>query len=424
MPIPDHLPRLLTISLWDFSWYTRTGPGEPFVDLDTAFAQAVDRGYNTVRICAMPYLLFGSGLDTTALTFTGFGNGYGQGTRWYDLGASATLDGREHLLDLFRAAHRHDCHVILSSWEYQQSPAFLADDSWHRGLSAVPPHMRVDVLADALADCVDFLIENGLDDRIAFVEIHNEVQLGGLTAAVAAGESAVLGLRPLLERGIDRFRNRHPTRLITANYAGVPVGEMRGLPRNADVAVFHPYVYGVLGELIDTFALRDPDRPFPQAQVSEQLLLDDAPLLTEWAPDSACRWKFDATMVGAREVYAHDWCDPDRWDRWLYERYAHHRCGMAQTLSLWIAAAADWAADHDVPLVFGEGWVGYTPLRATFEDGPVGAQICREATTAARQAGAWGAVVCSNAAPHHPMWSDVALQAEINAAFAATAPED
>jgi hypothetical protein len=62
------LPDRLTITLWDFSWYVRTGEGEPFADLDAAFAQAVERGYNTVRICAMPFLLFGSGLDTSALT--------------------------------------------------------------------------------------------------------------------------------------------------------------------------------------------------------------------------------------------------------------------------------------------------------------------------------------------------------------------
>ena len=57
--VPDHLPARLTITLWDFTWYTQTTPREPFHDLDAAFAQAVERGYNTVRICAMPYLLFG-----------------------------------------------------------------------------------------------------------------------------------------------------------------------------------------------------------------------------------------------------------------------------------------------------------------------------------------------------------------------------
>ena len=83
VPIPAHLPRKLTLTLWDFSWYVRTGPGEPFEDLDRAAAEAVARGYNTVRICAMPFLLFGSGIDTSALELDRLGGDYAQNVRWY-----------------------------------------------------------------------------------------------------------------------------------------------------------------------------------------------------------------------------------------------------------------------------------------------------------------------------------------------------
>jgi hypothetical protein len=410
-------PERLTITLWDFSWYTRTAPGAAFHDLDDAFRQAVERGYNTVRICAMPYLLFGSGLDTTGLRFGGLGGDYGQGTRWYDVAGSATVDGRSHLLELFRAARRHDCHVIVSSWEYQQSPCFLADDSWHRALLAVPPAGRVAALADALADLVDLLTSEGLDDRVAFVELHNEVQYSRLTEALPAGTDPVLGLRPYLEAGIDRFRARHPSVPATANYAQVPVGRMRGLPGNAAVAVFHPYVYGVLDELVTEFALRDPGRPYPQRRAYQELLRPDAPPLADWQPPPADRWRLSATVVSQREVYTHDWCDRRNWDRWLYQRYGEHRRAMAQTLELWIAVAADWAVQRDLPLVFGEGWVGYTPLGTEFEEGPVGSEICERAVRASAAAGAWGTLVCSNAAPHHPMWSDVALQRRLNGEF-------
>lgn len=417
---PDHLPDRLAISLWDFSWYTRTGPGEPFADLDAAFRQAVERGYNTVRICAMPLLLFGTGLDTTRLTFTGLGGEYGQGTRWYDVGAAGTLDGRAHLLEFFRAARRHDCHVIVSSWEYQQSPGFLADDSWYRAVAAIEPERRAVALADALADLVDLLAAEGLADRVAFVELHNEVQYSRLTEAAGGfGPDALLGLRPYLEEGIERFRARHPGTLVTANYAHVPVGLMRALPRNAGVAIFHPYVYGVLDQLLDEFALRDASRPYPQERAHAELLRPGAPALEEWLPPEADRWKLHAIVVGRREVYTHDWCDPVKWDRWLYERYGEHRRTMAATLELWIAAAADWAAEHEVPLVFGEGWVGYTPLRGTFEEGPIGSEICERAVRLCAEYGAWGTLVCSNAAPHHPMWRDVALQSRLNAEFRA-----
>lgn len=417
MPVapPAHLPGTLAICLWDFSWYTRTGPGEPFADLDKAFAETVERGYNTIRVCAMPLLLFGPGGPRGPLTLGPLGGRYGQGLRWYDVRATTTLpDPRAHLLALFEAARRHDVHVILSSWEYQQSPSFAGDRAWFDAVMAIDPEERAEALADALADLIDFLAaHDGLDDRVAFTELHNEVQAGRLTDGLT-GDDTVAALTPRLERGLARFRERHPGRPVTVNYAQVPLGSLHALPEGMDVAVFHPYVYGVLDELLDTFALRDTSRPFPQERARRELLRADAPPLEEWTPPEADRWRTEATVVGPREVYVHDWCDPRAWDVWLYERYATHRLAMEQRLTDWIAAAADWAAMREIPLVFGEGWIGYTPLHGTFEEGPVGAAWCRRAVTEAARRGAWGAVVCSNAAPHHPMWQDTALQRECN----------
>jgi hypothetical protein len=122
-------------------------------------------------------------------------------------------------------------------------------------------------------------------------------------------------------------------------------------------------------------------------------------------------------VVGHREIYTHDWCDPAKWDAWLYNRYGAHRLAMASLVETWIDAAADWAASLGIPLVFGEGWVGYTPLHGTFEEGPVGAEICERAVTLSAKVGAWGTIVCSNAAPHHPMWNDIPLQRRLNERF-------
>lgn len=417
-PVPGHLPQHLTITLWDFSWYVRTGPGEPFEDLDAAFAEAVARGYNTVRICAMPFLLFGSGLDTSALALGPLGGDYGQRVRWYDVGTPTTIDAREHLLELFRAARRHDCFVIVSSWEYQQSPAFAREPAWYDALRAVAPEERAERLADAHAELQSWLVAEGLDDRVAFTEIHNEVQAGHLVEGLSGGRAAaVVELRPRLERAVDRFHARHPDRLCTVNYAGVPHGGMRGIPENVDVLVVHPYVYGVLQALIEEFGLRGDVAHFPQARAEAELLLPGAPPLEDWTVPEQDRWKLDATIICRPEMYVHDWGDAGAFDRWLYDHYGEHRVAMADRLTLWLEVAADWAAAHDVPLVLGEGWVGYTPLEGTFEEGPVGAAICRRAVAEAGRVGAWGTVVCSNAAPHHPMWHDVALQIECNALF-------
>ena len=417
------LPDKLTITLWDFSWYVRTGPGEPFEDLDRAFREAVQRGYNTVRICAMPFLLFRSGLDTTALELEPLGGGLGQRTRWYDVKGATTIDARAHLLELFRAAARHDCYVIVSSWEYQQSPAFASTDAWHRALQAVHPEQRAEVLAHAHADLVDLLMIEGLDDRVAFCEIHNEVQISHLGADLASAEGdRVIALRPRLERALAAFRSRHPQRPVTVNYAGVPVGAFRGVPDDLDVLVVHPYVYGVLDDLIGTFGLRRPVEEFPQARAERELLRPGAPPATQWRLPAQAEWRQAATVMSLAEVYVHDWADGAAFDRWLYDHYGEHRLAMHQKLQLWLAAAADWAAAHNVPLVLGEGWVGYTPLAGQFEEGPVGAELCRFAVRTAAELGAWGSVVCSNAAPHHPMWSDVALQLECNEIFTAGTP--
>ncbi|PZG01093.1 cellulase-like family protein [Micromonospora deserti] len=421
VPRPAHLPERLTITLWDFSWYVRTGPGEPFEDLDRAFAEAVDRGYNTVRICAMPYLLFGSGLDTSALRLGSLGGAYGQRVRWYDVGHPTVIDGRAHLLAFFQAAKRHGCFVIVSSWEYQQSSSFAEDPSWCNALMDIEPEQRAEAQAVALADLIDFLAEHQLDDRIAFTEIHNEVQAGHLADGLTGDpDERVVALRPRLERALAAFHSRHPNRPVTVNYARVPVGAMRGIPETVDVLVCHPYVYGVLGAFIDRYGLRGRPEAFDQTPAEQEILRAGSPKLTDWAPDQS--WRLTATIVSKAEIFVHDWADAEAVDRWLYRHYPAWEEEMATTLRLWLDVAHDWANQHGVPIVFGEGWIGYTPRDGRFEEGPIGAEFCRLAIDESLRVGAWGTIVCSNAAPHHAMWDDVALQRQCNEAFLTGTP--
>lgn len=420
VPIPSHLPARLTITLWDFSWYVRTGPGEPFEDLDRAFAEAVERGYNTVRICAMPYLLFGSGLDTSALHLGPLGGAYGQRVRWYDVGAPTVIDARAHLLTLFQAAKRHDCYVIVSSWEYQQSSSFAETSDWFDALIGIDPEDRAEAQAVAQAELVDFLAAHDLADRIAFVEVHNEVQVGHLAEGIPGSlDDRVVGLRPRLERAVAAFHDRQPTVPVTVNYAHVPVGGMRGIPENIDVLVTHPYVYGVLDAFIAEYGLRGPVTAFDQAKAAE-ILLPGAPSIASWGPGADFRLR--ATIISAPEIYVHDNGDAEAIDRWLYRHYGEWEQAMYDRLTLWLDVARDWALVHDVPLVFGEGWIGYTPRDGRFEEGPVGAEFCRRAIDESIRVDAWGTIVCSNAAPQHAMWADVALQQQCNAAFSSMTP--
>ena len=398
--IPNHLPPRLVITLWDFSWYTQAGPGEPYADLDRVFRESAERGYNAVRICAAPLYLFGPTALPADLAISGWGarpggSYFGDQTRWYNVAGGYALPLAERLLELFAAARRHGFVVILSSWEYQQSPSFAANDAWWRAIDAVPTSERMEVLASATIRLLEFLDRNEHRDLVAFVELHNEVDFSRVPSDTGS-----------LERAVSRVSTAFPDLLTTVSYGKPPHLDMASLPGGLQVGQFHIYAYGVLDALqaeIDIRASGTED--FPNAAL-RRLLRDDAPTWPGYGRPEA--WRLDATVVTDQMLYGYDNVDPDRWDLWLYDRYANFREQMHGEIRSRVTAVAAWARREEVPVVFGEGWVGYTPLQADFEDGPVGKDLAEAGLHHAVDAGAWGAVLTSNGAPHHPLWADVA----------------
>ncbi|AXE40083.1 hypothetical protein JS278_02949 [Acidipropionibacterium virtanenii] len=417
MRIPSHLPEALTVTLWDFSWYTRTCPGEPFHDLDRAFTEAVERGYNTVRICAAPLLLFGEhDIACDALAFANMGGRVGQRTRWYDARGGAVLDLRDRLLELFGLARDHDMYVIISSWEYQQSPAFLAERSWWDMLSGIPAQQRHLALAKAESAMVSWLDSHGLKDRIAYVELHNEVDLSHLADVAAPGQDVCWAQHDLIGSALDVLQNDHPDVLSTVCYGQPPFLDMAAIPRNAQVLHAHIYVYGVLGAIDEWAGTRDISDAFPSPEL-RSLLRDDAPELSEW-PAAIEPWRLEATGIGANMFYAHDWIDTVAWDAWLYEHYQEHVRSMRDRIRMRLQAFATEAAHRDVPAAVGEGWIGYTPLEAEFEDGPAGQVLAGRAVELCRSLGFWATLPGSNSAPQHPSgWRNVEFQKTLNARF-------
>ncbi|MEA5457083.1 cellulase-like family protein [Sinomonas sp. JGH33] len=415
---PSHLPDKLRICLWDFSWYTQTMPGEPFHDLDAAFGELVDRGYNTIRICAAPLLLFGEHrIDTSALRFAAIGDSVGQGTRWYNVRGGAVLNLKEYLLELFKAARRHDVFVIVSSWEYQQSPAFLDTPVWHEAITSIPPGQRHQALAEAEVRLLDFLREHGLLDRVAYIEVHNEVDLSRLTEVVGAGEDTFHAQKPYLEKALAILQDAYPEVLSTACYGIPPYLDLTSMPENAQVAHHHFYVYGVLGALEDWAKVRATPPLFPTPEL-KTLLRDDAPDFDSWAGHVE-PWRLAATGISLSMFYTYDWVDPVKWDDWLYRHYQAHAAAMQERVSVRLRAVATWARQHGVPAVIGEGWIGYTPLEAEFEDGPAGQEFALQAVRLCAQLGYWGTLPGSNSAPHHPSgWRNVDFQRRANRLFA------
>ena len=412
--VPEHLPRRLAISLWDFSWYTRAGAGEPFEDLDRAMTEAVDRGYNAVRICAAPLLVAGGlGLDGLAadLPVEGLGPAptggyYGMRTRWYDTPGGYRIDVRSRLFELLGAARRHGVVVILASWEYQQSPAFAGDPRWFAAIDAVPLGDRFRVLGDAWDRLHVEIAAAGLADVIAFTELHNEVDFSILPALDDGHDASGVA-------ALERLRARHPAQLVTASYGKPPHLAMHRVSPALGVAQFHVYSYGVLDALQRRIDIRsEGTEGFPNSEL-RALLRADAPTFAEYGRPT--EWKLRATVITDQMLYGYDWIDAGAWDAWLDAHYAEYREVMLREIESRVIAVAERARWRGVPAVVGEGWVGYTPRDGGFEEGPAGLALAEHGIRTALEHGVWGVVACSNAAPHHPMWADAAWQRRMNA---------
>lgn len=53
----DLVPRRLTIAMWDYSWINGHYPEGPFEDFDKVTDELLERGFNTVRIDALPFVI-------------------------------------------------------------------------------------------------------------------------------------------------------------------------------------------------------------------------------------------------------------------------------------------------------------------------------------------------------------------------------
>lgn len=241
VPLSPFLPRRLTICVWGHAWYMRARSGEPFEDLEAAFQRMVELGYNTVRICALPFLLFRSRLGTLPVTFEAVDADVA-GSSATEVRLSSLRIEQDRLLEVFRLAKRYNCFVIASSWEYRRDPSLGMDRAWLGELIGVEADERATVLGEAWKDLVDLLDRNQLTDRLAFLELHSDVEAGYLTDDLPGDRPPVIELEERLDLGMEVFRSRHLGVSMTVAYAHVPVGQMRGVPENADVAVFSPVV--------------------------------------------------------------------------------------------------------------------------------------------------------------------------------------
>jgi hypothetical protein len=422
--IPRHLPQRLTIAFWFGYWATDTAPGEGFADLERAFQDLVARGFNTVRIdglwswCFRPDGSRRPPLEIGRVADPGYCD-YGAGTA---ARGGQHVDALQRLLELFALARKYDVYVALTTWEYHpgHTLGFIADPAVRQEILDIPVPERFSYTATQIDRLLQVLRQEGFADRIAYVELHNEIEIS-LALGLPGGPTAV---QRATEQQLAWLRARHPDLLFTGDHTlpcpehgfdyNVTESFLAGLPANAQLLDHHLYAWacGVQVALFRAagtgIGQQDLDAAIPRLSRENELyrwlLRPDAIPWDEYKRHFTCDW-FEAWWA---PLYLYQNMDIDRWDYWMFTHYPEYEARMQGFWRNAIALVSQHARERGVPLVCDEGYICWPPTHSQFEPSAVGRANLDFIVDHMLQAGYWGYMVSTYAFPGQPLWEQQA----------------
>ena len=421
LSLPDHLPRKLTIAFWAWFWATDRQSGEGFCDLDGAFRALVARGFNTARVDA----LWSWAYDLDGRPRGPLEVGRAADPGWCDHCPGLTthgggrVDALEGLLELCELARRDDVFLALTSWEFQEghSVGLVADPAVRREILGVPVAERPDYLARQCDRALRAIKAHGLADRIAYVELHNEIE----NIAPGGFPGGRPGLRAAVGKALAFLRTQHPDLLFTDDHQvdtaehgfdyAVARRSLDKFAANAQLLDHHLYAWSC--SLQFDLIRRVMTHPIPVAlqdevvprQLRENKLLrwlirSDA---LPW--EEHCRhWGCDWFAVWRPLMYLYQYLDVDRYDYWMFRHYPEFEERMRAFWRGHVSLFGEEAARRGVPAVCDEGYVMWPPTHSAFEPSAVGRANFDFIVDHMLEAGYWGIMVSTYAFPGQPLW--------------------
>ena len=393
--LPSHLPSKLSISSWIWNWIIAATPGEPYDDLERCVLELKERGFNAVRLEAgLNWAFKLDGQPRGPMSFGPWIAGYGWNFSSGDARGGGRFDVLERLLLLFELARRHGVWIILTSWEYQDSSWFIADPGIRAEVYSIPVERRFMHLAEQHDRLIKILKSKGLEQSIAFVEVHNEPDCSELPQGAQS--------KQLHQEAIAMLRSRHPDILFSGDFT---LHDYSIIPDN--VQVFDQHVYAgaqwyfgdLFGQTVFTDKF-DPQNPC-SSEVLRRVLKDD---LVPW--DEFMKPAANIRPFWRPVMWLFENLDNAKWDIWVAERFPEWKDRIWAEAQKRFAEDAEEAGRRGLPLVFDEGGFFLPPRLSRFELSPDGLSLLDLLADLAIQYDYWGFLPGTYCGPEHLIWHD------------------
>ncbi len=394
---PAHLPERLTISfpIWGIA---DTDGTSPYADYDRMMIEHRERGFNCIRLEGGAGLIHD--LQGNRLPPVHWGYAFGACDEYVRQSGWATpglLDVRGRLLELFRAAKRHDMYIIISSWYYLHTFWYLRDRELNDSLTLMDEHKRFDAFAKFLHYIICDLEAEGLDSQLAVAEIFNEAN--GLEFCLHTEDGRMLTgeekrvYRAEHEAALEWLQKQHP-QILFAYDGSNPWPEPDLFPANAQVYNAHNYfMWNAYNEFErDETWLKDE-------RIERKTFMAEA-MHPDLVPEG---W--------VNRVYFYSNLDTDRIEaaeKFIEERFLRDYQIYLDKLEESSQCIEDNARTYfpEALVICGEG-VSYSGTDAMQweEKCPEYWRLLERMALRYRQAGMWGSVVRTCCGPEDPVWT-------------------
>ena len=265
--IPPHLPKRLTISfpLWILF---DMNEGGAYHDLDKTVREHVERGFNCIRLEAgagLTHDLNGKPRGPVHIRAP-FGI-HSNSRQSFCFGGPGKCDILQRLTELCQVCQKYGVFLILSSW-YCLHTYWYADNEINDEIFATPAEDMFMTFAKFLHYILTHLEQAGLDDRIAFAEIFNEVPaIPNFLADRTGRDLSHVDFQTKHYEALAWLKNMHPQLLFAVDSDNLSDGEIKKIPANLQIFNGHNYfLWDVYGDTLESKRPHEP--PFFRCEVS------------------------------------------------------------------------------------------------------------------------------------------------------------